>query len=351
MKNSGFAPWTRMSFTQWLTMSWPTVSCLFIIAAIFSFVPTPSADATRIMSLPVGTLWSPPNAPMFPMTFAVFVDATISLIEPMAFILTSMLTPAWAYADFLSVLSSLATMTPVLGGEGESCFKIKRKARAARTRPSPSSSELVVRAQDLDDLVHVDLLHLVTRRTEVLARIEFARLVVEDLADRRGHRETRVGVDVDLADRALRGLAELLFRNADRVGELAAEAVDLIDVFLRNRAGPVEDDRKARELLLDLLEDVERERRRNELARLGIARALRGRELERAVAGADGDREGVAACLGRELDHFLGLRVVRLGRGDLVFDAREDAELGFDGDVVLVRVGDDLLRQLDVLLE
>ena len=36
---------------------------------------------------------------------------------------------------------------------------------------------------------------------------------------------------------------------------------------------------------------------------------------------------------------------------DLVFDARENAELGLDGDVMLVRIGDDLLGELDVVLE
>ena len=85
-----------MSFTQWLTMSCPTVSWRFIIAATFSFVPTPSVEATRIWSFPAGTLCSPPNAPMLPMTFAVFVAATICLMEPTALILTSMFTPACA---------------------------------------------------------------------------------------------------------------------------------------------------------------------------------------------------------------------------------------------------------------
>ena len=43
MKNSGSAPCTRMSLTQWFTRSTPTVSCRFARKATFSFVPTPSA--------------------------------------------------------------------------------------------------------------------------------------------------------------------------------------------------------------------------------------------------------------------------------------------------------------------
>ena len=152
--------------------------------------------------------------------------------------------------------------------------------------------ELVVGTEHLADLVHVERLHRIARRRQVLARIEVARVLREVLADRRGHRETRVAVDVDLAHRALRGLAELLLRNADRVGKLAAELVDRVDVILRNAGRAVEDDREARELLLDGLEDVERQRRRNELAGLLVARALRRRELVGAVARADRDREG-----------------------------------------------------------
>ena len=176
------------------------------------------------------------------------------------------------------------------------------------------------------------------------------RVLREMLADRRRHRETRVGVDVDLADGRGGRLAELLFRNADRVGELAAVLVDRVNLFLRDGGGAVKDDREARELLLDGRENVERERRRDELARLRIARALLGRKLVRAVRGADRDGERVAARTGREVDHFLGLRVVGLGRADLVLDAGENAELGLDRDVVGVSVLDDLLREGDVLL-
>ena len=181
------------------------------------------------------------------------------------------------------------------------------KGRVTCTRPSLRRLlELVVRAEDLDDLVDVELLHRVARRSEVLARVEVLGMLGEVLADRRRHREARVGVDVDLAHRALRRLAQLLHRalrrlaqlllgNADRVGELAAELVDRVDVLLRDAGRAVEDDREAGELLLDGLEDVERERGRDELARLLVARALLGLELVGAVRGADGDRERVAA--------------------------------------------------------
>ena len=196
----------------------------------------------------------------------------------------------------------------------------------------------------------VHLLHVLTRGSEVLARIEVAGILREVLADGGRHREARVGVDVDLADGALGGLAELRFRNADRVGKLAAELVDRVDLVLGNGGRAVKNDREAGELLLDGLENVESQRRRNELAVLVLRALFRG-ELVGAVAGADGDGERIAARLRGEFDHFLGLRVVRLGRGNLVLDSGENAEFRLDRDVMLVGIGDDLLRELDVLFE
>ena len=197
----------------------------------------------------------------------------------------------------------------------------------------------------------VHLLHVLTRRGEVLARIEVAGILREVLADGGRHREARVGVDVDLADGTLGGLAELSFRNADSVRELAAELVDRVDLVLGNGGRSVKNDREAGELLLDGLEDVESQRRRNELAGLLVDSALLTRELVGAVARTDGNSERVAARLGSELNNLFGLRVVGLDRRDLVLNAGENAKFGLDGDVVLVSVCDNLLRKLDVLFE
>ena len=64
--------------------------------------------------------------------------------------------------------------------------------------------------------------------------------------------------------------------------------------FGHDRRGAVQHDREARDALLDLLEDVEAERRRHEHA-VGVARALRGLELVGAVRGADRDGQRVDA--------------------------------------------------------
>ena len=96
-----------MSFTQWFTMSCPTVSCFFIITATLSFVPTPSEEETRSVSLvlPWGRRQSPPKEPIPPTTLAVLVAPTMVFTAFSASILLSMFTPAAAYADLLAALA------------------------------------------------------------------------------------------------------------------------------------------------------------------------------------------------------------------------------------------------------
>ena len=111
-------------------------------------------------------------------------------------------------------------------------------------------------------------------------------------------------------------------------------------------------DGEAGQTLGDFLEHVEAQRGRNENA-LFVHGALLGLELVSAVARADGDGEGIAAGLGNEFLNLLGAGVGRLMRGDLdlILDAGERAEFGLDHNAVVVRVFDDLLRDLNVLGE
>ena len=72
--------------------------------------------------------------------------------------------------------------------------------------------------------------------------------------------------------------------------------------------------------------------------------ALLGLELIRAVAGADGDGQRVAAGLGDELLHLLGTGVGRLvgGHLHLVLDAGQGAQLGLHHHAVVMGVLHDL---------
>ena len=86
------------------------------------------------------------------------------------------------------------------------------------------------------------------------------------------------------------------------------------------------------QLLVDLLDQVHREH---------VAVGL-GRELVRAVARADRDRERVDAGLLDEVDRLVGVGEVHLAGAVAVLDAAERAELALDADALRVRRLDDL---------
>ena len=80
----------------------------------------------------------------------------------------------------------------------------------------------------------IEFLHEVTGYAAVFARIELTRLLGQHLTHSSGEGETRVGVDIDLANSALRSLAQLLLRYTYCIGQLAAECVDGINLVLGN---------------------------------------------------------------------------------------------------------------------
>ena len=95
MKKSGRAPCTRMSFTQWLTRSAPTVSWRPERKATLSLVPTPSALETSTgASSPPGTAYMPPNEPMPERVWRSWVLATSDLMALFARSAASRSTPA-----------------------------------------------------------------------------------------------------------------------------------------------------------------------------------------------------------------------------------------------------------------
>ena len=198
--------------------------------------------------------------------------------------------------------------------------------------------------------MNVELFHLVTGGAQVFTRVKLTGLVVEDLADGGGHGKTAVGVDVDLADGALGGFAELLLRDTYCIREFTAKLVDDVHILLRNGAGTMENDGEAGELLLNLMENVKCQGRRYQLSGLGVTGALLRGELVCAVAGADGDCQGVAACAGCKVDDFLGLGVVGFRCGNLILNACEDTEFCLYGDIVLVSIFNNLLGEGDVFL-
>ena len=191
---------------------------------------------------------------------------------------------------------------------------------------------MTVRAKHLNNLVDVHLLHVLASRLEILTGIEVVRMLSEVLTDGSSHCQTRVRVDVDLADSALGSLAELLLGDTDGVGESTTILVDGGYLVLRYRRRTVEHDGESGELLLDFGEDVECEGRRNEESGLGILGALCGSELVSTVARTDRNSEAVATGAGSKLNHLSWLGVVRLCCRNLVFNSGEDAELSLYGE-------------------
>src|SRR6188768_3994132 len=98
MNAIGLAPWTRMSFTLWLTRSSPTVSSRRASRATRTLVPTPSVLITRIgRRYPLGMRTIPPNDPTAPAASGVRVLSTSRAIRAFEASAISRSTPAAAY--------------------------------------------------------------------------------------------------------------------------------------------------------------------------------------------------------------------------------------------------------------
>ena len=193
-----------------------------------------------------------------------------------------------------------------------------------------------VAAEDIDDLVSDHVLDSLTGGLEVLPGIEMIRMLREILADDSGHRQTNVRVNVDLADSAGSSLTELLLRDTDGAGHVAAVLIDLGNELLRDGGRTVQHDRETGQLFGALFEHVEPE--------LGLGAGL---ELVCAVAGADSDGQGVTAGAGREIDYFFGMSVHCLVGvdGNFILNAGQGTEFSFDHDAVIMSVLNDLAGQ------
>ena len=112
-------------------------------------------------------------------------------------------------------------------------------------------------------------------------------------------------------------------------------------------------DGEAGQTLGYLFQDVEAQRRGHQDA-VRVAGALRGGELVRAVAGADGDGQASRTPVrGDEFLHLVRTGVAGIGGGNLhvVLHAGQTAQLGLDGDVVLMGILHHAAGLLDVFFK
>ena len=80
-----------------------------------------------------------------------------------------------------------------------------------------------------------DILNILTSVAKILSRVEVIRMLYEMLTDTSSQTQTKIRVNVDLADCTLSCLTKLFFRNTDGILQSAAVSVDDLNVFLRNR--------------------------------------------------------------------------------------------------------------------
>src|SRR4051812_10773916 len=198
------------------------------------------------------------------------------------------------------IASSCAAMSAATSGSGSPRLDMRAPPPAPPGHRLERQHLVVGRmagGAELRQPLRDDLLLRLAHRLEERARVELLRARLDRLAQRSRDRETAVGVDVHLADAVADALLDLLDRHPERRLELAAGSVDPVDEILRDARGAVHDHVRVGQLLVDLLDEVHCE---------DVARRLL-RELVRAVARADSDRERVDAGLRDEVDRLVGI--------------------------------------------
>ena len=94
-------------------------------------------------------------------------------------------------------------------------------------------SDLVIGAENVNDLVSNHILNSLTSGLEILSGIEVIGMLYEVLTDVSGHCKTDIGVDIDLTNGKLGSLTELILGDADSIRHISAVLVDHLYEFLR----------------------------------------------------------------------------------------------------------------------
>ena len=88
--------------------------------------------------------------------------------------------------------------------------------------------------QHILNLVAVEINHVLASLTTVLTWVEVLWVLSQCLTNASGEGKTRVRVDIDLANGALRSLCELLLGDTYSVWQLATVLVDDVNILLGN---------------------------------------------------------------------------------------------------------------------
>nr|CUV12243.1 conserved protein of unknown function [Ralstonia solanacearum] len=208
-------------------------------------------------------------------------------------------------------------------------------------------------ATELDVACLANRLGSLARGLEPFAGVELVGVFGQELAHRAGHRQADVGVDVDLAHAVLDGFLDFLDRHAVGFLHLAAVLVDDGQQLLRHARRAVHHQVGVGDARVDFLDAADRQ---------DVAGGL-ARELVGAMAGADGDGQGVELGGLDELRGFLGVgqqgRMIELADGAVAiflarlagFQRTQAAEFTLDRHANLVRHVDHAARDVDVVVE
>ena len=209
---------------------------------------------------------------------------------------------------------------------------------------------LTVATQHIHQLVAYQFLNVGTGGLQVLAGVKLIGVLGVELTDGTSHSQAQVGIDINLAHGALGCLSKLLLGDSHRVRHLTAIGVDHFYILLGHAGRPMKYDRKAGQTLNDLVQDVKAQGRGNQLTLL-IAGTLGGSDFIRAVAGADGNSQGIATSLGHKLLDFLRAGIVGLlsRNVDLVLYARQGPQFCLDDNTVIMGILHHSLGDLNVL--
>src|SRR5690554_1055653 len=196
-----------------------------------------------------------------------------------------------------------------------------------------------------------DLLGGLTRGLEVFTRVKLRGILGQETADGTRHRETDVGINVDLAHAIFDGFLDFLDGYTVGFLHVATELADFGQQFLGNAGAAVHDQVGVGQAGVDFLDALNRQ---------DVARGL-ARELVGAVAGADGDGQRIELGAAHEIRSLFRVGqqlVARHGafRAVAVFlvthhglERTQATELAFDGDAQLVSDLDHLASDFDVV--
>ena len=200
--------------------------------------------------------------------------------------------------------------------------------------------------------VEADLLHVSPGRLVEVAGVEVGGILEGSFADRSSEGEAIVGVDVDLAHAVADAFLDFFDRHAVGLGDGTAEFVNHIQPFLGNGAGTMHHQVGVGDGFVNLSDAADRQH---------FAGGLAG-EFVGAVAGADGDGQGIHLGLGHEVGGFgwVGqkLAVVEgsfeamaiFGFALTGFERTQTAQLAFDADADGVGHVDHFLGDSDVVV-